>query len=161
MLDRLKNFIAARSDAPGLAGTLDEAKDDAQRDLAAATAALMIEAALQDGEADAGEIETVVALCIRQFGFSEAEAREVVADAEQELSAKNALLPFTRTIKEHADENLRVEIIEMLWEVAYADGELHDFEANLLRRVAGLIYVSDRQSGEARKRVLARLGIAG
>jgi uncharacterized tellurite resistance protein B-like protein len=47
----------------------------------------------------------------------------------------------------------------MMWEVAYADGALHDYEASLLRRVTGLLYVSDRESGEARKRVLARLGL--
>jgi len=52
-------------------------------------------------------------------------------------------------------------VIEMLWEVAYADGQLHDYEANLLRRITGLLYVSDRESGEARKRVLARLGLPG
>ena len=49
----------------------------------------------------------------------------------------------------------------MLWEVVYADGELHDYEASLLRRIAGLLYVPDRESGEARKRVLARLGVEG
>jgi len=47
----------------------------------------------------------------------------------------------------------------MAWEVAYADGELHDFEANLLRRLAGLLYIEDRDSGMARKRVLDRLGL--
>jgi len=53
-------------------------------------------------------------------------------------------------------------MIEMLWEVAYADGSLHDFESNMLRRVAGLLYVTDRESGDARKRVVARLsGEAG
>jgi uncharacterized tellurite resistance protein B-like protein len=46
-----------------------------------------------------------------------------------------------------------------MWEVVYADGVLDDYEANLLRRVAGLIYVPDRQSGEARQRVINRLGI--
>ena len=50
-------------------------------------------------------------------------------------------------------------ILELLWEVGYADGQLHDYEASLLRRVAGLLYVSDRESGEARLRVMARLGI--
>ncbi len=44
-----------------------------------------------------------------------------------------------------------------MWEVVYADGVLDDYEANLLRRVAGLIYVPDRQSGEARQRVINRL----
>jgi uncharacterized tellurite resistance protein B-like protein len=43
--------------------------------------------------------------------------------------------------------------------VAYADGTLHDYEANLLRRVAGLIHVPDAVSGSARKRVLSRLGL--
>jgi len=46
-----------------------------------------------------------------------------------------------------------------MWEVVYADGVLDDYEANLLRRVAGLIYVPDRESGQARQRVIARLGI--
>ena len=45
----------------------------------------------------------------------------------------------------------------MIWEVVYADGILHDHEDSLLRRIAGLIYVSDRDRGDARKRVLARL----
>ena len=53
----------------------------------------------------------------------------------------------------------RVGILELLWEVVYADGTLHDYEASLLRRVAGLLYVSDRESGEARLRVMERLGI--
>ena len=57
------------------------------------------------------------------------------------------------------DEEERIGVIEMLWEVAYADGELHDYEASLLRRVAGLLYVSDRANGEARLRVMAKLGI--
>ncbi len=54
----------------------------------------------------------------------------------------------------------RIELIEMLWEVAYADGVVHDYEHNLLRRIAGLIYVTDRDRGLARNRVLARLGLA-
>jgi len=51
----------------------------------------------------------------------------------------------------------RVRILEMVWAVAYADGSLHDFEASLARRVAGLLHVSDRDSGAARKRARARL----
>ena len=50
-------------------------------------------------------------------------------------------------------------MIEMLWEVVFADGKEHAFEANLVRRVTGLIYVTDHESGSARKRVRARLGL--
>ena len=53
----------------------------------------------------------------------------------------------------------RVELIEMLWEVAYAYGVLDEYEDSLLRRVGGLIYVPDRERGEARQRVLKRLGL--
>ena len=52
----------------------------------------------------------------------------------------------------------RIDLMEMLWEVVYADGRLDEYEANLLRRIAGLIHVGDGDSGAARKRVLARLG---
>jgi uncharacterized tellurite resistance protein B-like protein len=52
-----------------------------------------------------------------------------------------------------------LELSLVVWEVAYADGSLHDYEASVLRRITGLLYVSDRESGEARKRVLARLGL--
>ena len=64
----------------------------------------------------------------------------------------------TNKVKAALDENQRIEMIEMLWEVVYADQALHDFEANLMRRLAGLLHVPDRASGEARKRVLQRLG---
>lgn len=65
---------------------------------------------------------------------------------------------YTKTIKDRFSEKERIEMIELLWEVVYADGELHALESNLLRRIGGLIYVSDRDRGDARKRVLQRLG---
>ena len=49
--------------------------------------------------------------------------------------------------------------MEMLWQLVYSDGELHDFEATLMRRLAGLLYVDDRESGVARKRALEKLGV--
>ena len=52
-------------------------------------------------------------------------------------------------------------MMEMLWEVAYADGELHDYEANLMRQVTGLLYVTDRESGDARKRAQVKSRASG
>ena len=62
---------------------------------------------------------------------------------------------FTSLLRDQFDHEERIEMIEMLWHVVYVDGKIHDHEANLLRRVAGLLYVSDRESGEARKRVVS------
>ena len=69
------------------------------------------------------------------------------------------LFSFTRILRDEYDQEERFKIIEMMWEVAYADGVLHDFESNLIRRATGLLHVSDQESGDARKRVLERLDI--
>ena len=75
---------------------------------------------------------------------------------------KNAgdLYTFTRVIKDKYEPKQRIALIEMLWEVAFADGNVDYYEANLISRVAGLIFVNDFDRGEARKRVMARLGIS-
>ena len=125
-----------------------------------AAAALMVEAARLDENFDADEREAVGRLARRHFGLTEGEADTLIEAAESAHDEANQLLRFTRVVKDAFSAEERVELIEMRWEVAYADGVLHDYEANLLRRVAGLIYVSDRDRGAARKRVLGRLGLA-
>ena len=64
-------------------------------------------------------------------------------------------------VKAAFSQEERIELMEMLWEVVYADGELHHYEANLMRRLAGLLQVSDRDAGSARKRARKRLGLSG
>lgn len=124
-----------------------------------AAAALMVEAALLDGEFSEAEHANIVHLLTTRFQMAPDVADALVTEAE--TAARDAVewQSFTAAIKEGFGHEDRVNIIEMLWEVAYADGELHDYEASLLRRVAGLLYVSGRESGEARIRVRDRLGI--
>ncbi len=158
MLNRIKSIFAAMDSAPDSGGAKAVAGQGfGRKELAAC--ALMVEAAAQDGVIDAKEEEAIRGIAERSFGFKAEEIELLVAEATKAQDEANHLIRFTRTIKDTFDEDERVELIEMLWEVAYADGVLHDYEANLLRRVGGLIYVSDRARGEARKRVLARLGL--
>lgn len=126
----------------------------------AAAVALLVEAAVMDGDFDAAERSTIARLLEERFGIGPGDADEVIAAGERAVANSSQLYAFTRVIKDRFDADQRIRMIEMLWEVAYADGELHDFEANLVRRVAGLIHVADRDSGAARKRVLARRGRA-
>ena len=126
---------------------------------ALAAAVLMVEAARLDGEFDQLERQSIRSLVTNHFGLDEIEADALIAEAESLHDDSNHLVKFTRTIKESYPPEERIAIIEMLWEVVYADGVLHDYEANLLRRIGGLIYVSDRDRGAARKRVTERLGI--
>jgi uncharacterized tellurite resistance protein B-like protein len=152
MLDRLQRLITGR---PPQAQPMPHSFEERQL----AAAALMVEAATMDDTFDAAERERIAALVQTRFGLSPEEARDLVTEAERAAAASVEWHGFTRAIKEGFDHAERLQLIEMLWEVAYADGELHDYEASLLRRIAGLLYVSDRDSGEARKRVVARRGL--
>jgi uncharacterized tellurite resistance protein B-like protein len=151
MLDRIRRLLTVRPPAAQPAAHSFE-----ERQLAAA--ALMVEAATMDDTFDADERARIAGLVQMRFGLSPEEAQKLVDEAEREASASVEWHGFTSAIKDGFDHAERVGLMEMLWEVAYADGRLHDYEASLLRRIAGLLYVSDRESGEARKRVLARLG---
>jgi uncharacterized tellurite resistance protein B-like protein len=137
----------------------DAAATEQVDDVEAAAVALLVEAAVIDGDFDAAERRTIAALPEERFGFDADAASELIAAGERAVESASQLYAFTRVIKDSFDADQRVRMIEMLWEIAYADGALHDFEASLVRRVAGLIHVPDRLSGAARKRVLARLGL--
>ena len=118
---------------------------------------LLVEAASLDGDFDEGEEAVIRELLIAEFGLEDDEVARLIADARARADDSVELYGMTRPIKDHMTPEDRVRIVEMLWAVAYADGELHDYEASLARRVAGLLYVTDRDSGAARKRVLAQL----
>lgn len=149
MLTRLKILFASveTSQEPGV--------DQTQ----IAAAALMVHAAAMDDEFGAEERTTIHRLITSSFALTEAEADELLSLAETAEAEAIDLFRWTQTLKDSLGHEERVALIEKLWEVAYADGILHDYEANLLRRVAGLIYVPDREVGEARQRVLTRLGL--
>jgi uncharacterized tellurite resistance protein B-like protein len=129
-------------------------------ELQLAVAALLIEAACMDGDFGAEERETIRALLTEQFDLEAGEAEALLDEGEREIERAGELWRFARTIKDRYDEAERIHMLEMLWEVAYSDGVLHDFEANLLRRITGLLYVPDQESGAARRRVRERLGLA-
>jgi uncharacterized tellurite resistance protein B-like protein len=153
MLDRIRRLLTGQpSEAQSAAHSFEE------RQLAAA--ALLVEAATLDSTFDAEERARIARLIQDRFGLSADEAADLIAEAERAVSASVQWHGFTSAIKDGFDHAERIQLIEMLWEVVYADGALHDYEASLLRRIAGLLYVSDRESGEARKRVLARLGLS-
>ncbi len=154
MIERIKRLFAA-------AGVERPASSDpsGHDELHLAAAALLAEVALGDSRFDEVERATVERLVRTRFGLSEVDAQRLVEASERAADDASHLLRFTRVIKDNFSPQERVELIEMIWEVVYADGEAHAYEHALLRRIAGLIYVSDRERGAARKRVLARRAI--
>lgn len=121
-----------------------------------AAAVLLAIAARLDGHAASDERESIVRLLRVRLGVEDAEA--LIDEADEAALASTDFYQVTRVIKNSLAADQRAGIIEMLWEVVYADGKVHDYEANLIRRVAGLLQVEDRDAGEARKRVSERRG---
>lgn len=136
------------------------ARRHAVNDLQLAAAAILVEAARLDDDYDVSERRVIDTLLRERFSLDAEEADRLLEAARSATDHAVELYTYTRRIKDAFDEDERIRMIEMLWEVVYADGTVDDLEANLLRRVAGLLYVTDRESGEARKRVLDRTGRA-
>ncbi len=154
MITRIKSFLIER-EARADAGADGHSADQ----LHLAAAALLVEAARMDDTVDPAERDRIAELVRWRFGLSDAEAELLVQRAERACERAVELYGFTRTIRESFADRERIQLIEMLWDIAYVDGTLHDLEASLIRRIAGMLNVSDRDSGGARKRVLTRHGL--
>lgn len=150
MLDRISSLFSGSKEL----GSDDES--ELSKNLAAA--ALLIETAYMDEEFDESERAVISDLVQRRFDLDSADCQDLLVEAESAVVRSQQLYEFTRAVNDRFTPEERIEIMEMLWEVVYADGEVHDFEVSLLRRVGGLIYVSDRDRGLARQRVVDRLG---
>ena len=150
MLDRLKALFL--SDPEADADRASRGDDD----LRLAAVALLVEAACADGEFDAAERHCIRSLIESRFGLSQNEATALLDEATRVVQDSVQILRFTRTIKDRYAYEARVALMEMLWDVIYADGVPDALEAQLMRRIGGLLYVSDHDRGAARQRVLAR-----
>jgi uncharacterized tellurite resistance protein B-like protein len=125
-------------------------------DLRLSVAVLLLEAARQDDTFDARERAAIEKLLSQRFELSGAECAALMAAGEASTAQMVQLHGHTNDIAQQMTPEERIQLIEMLWEVAYADGVLDPEEDLLIRRIAGLIYVTDRDRVLARQRVLAR-----
>jgi len=156
MMDRLIAMFSG-----GNAAGSEQAGRRSADELHLASAALLVEAASMDGHLDEAERLTIRTLLQSRFDLDDEEAGELVEEGCRASASSTQLYGFTRMINDNLEPEERATILEMLWEVAYADGVVHPYESNLVRRVAGLLYVTDHDSGAARKRVVERLRTGG
>ena len=152
MLDRFKAFFEVKQAAGG-----DEAGGHTPDEFHLAAAVLLVYAATADAEFDAAERDRIEWLCEHRFELGHDEAHALIMAAERQVENSVQLLEFTRTIKDGFSYEERIHLMEMLWEVVYADEIVEAHEASLMRQISSLIYVDDRDSGIARSRVRARL----
>ena len=114
--------------------------------------ALLIHAARIDDNYTDVEKEIIKKALISLNAISSKEAEELLEKAEKIEQESNQIVAFTREIKKKSME-FRLKIIEILWKIVYSDGSSDSYESNLIRRLCGLLYVSDKDSGMIKSKV--------
>ena len=109
-------------------------------------AALLIHAAKIDDNYTNVEKEIIKKALISLNAITPNEAEELLLQAEKKEQESNQIIEFTKEIKKKSME-FRFKIIEILWKIVYSDGTSGNYESNLIRRLCGLLYVSDKDSG--------------
>jgi uncharacterized tellurite resistance protein B-like protein len=141
-----------------LLGDDQRALDLREEELRLAAAALLVHASVVDGNVDPEERKKLKDLLKLRFGLEGDELRRMLGEAEAWEQESVDLYSFTSVLCRELDQDGRKRIVEMLWEMAMADGVVHEFENNLVWRSAELLGVSTRDRVTLRKAVEDRLG---
>jgi len=138
MLASVRKFFETRIAQPAEEERDPESREHGYR---LATAALLIEMSRADREVTDDERAAVTDAVQRAFGLPESETSELVRLAEAEARESTSLYEFTSLINAHFDDTEKAHVVELLWRVAYADGDVDKHEEHLVRKVADLIHV--------------------
>jgi uncharacterized tellurite resistance protein B-like protein len=155
MFESFKNFVAEFVD--GEKHPTQFADDDYRL----AAVALLVHAAAIDGDMSQSERDKLHAVVKRRFNLDDALADELIDKATQAEHEAVDLYHFTSLLNRTLDEEGRARVVEMMWEIVYADGRRDELEDNLLWRAADLLGVSQRQRIELRRRIAREAGETG
>ncbi|MEP0707814.1 tellurite resistance TerB family protein [Parvibaculum sp.] len=151
MLDKIRNALKK-----GLTTSGSEPMSPAAKQLAAA--ALLVEAARRDNEFTEGERDSIKRVVTEHFALSGEEASDLLTLAEERQKVPMGESIFTREVAQGFGPKEKEQVIEMIWEIALGDGQLHRLEATMIDILAQEIGVSAAQSAAAKERAAARLG---
>ena len=147
MLKSLKNIFASDQ-------ILNSETENKEIDI---LSGLMIEAANTDGEVTQEELNKISHSLINVFKEDPKVVEISLTKAFENRDNSKSLHYYTSKLnKSYSNEN-KIKLIEVLWEIILADNEIHDFETNLIRRLAGLLYISDVECGNAKIRAGKRV----
>ena len=113
---------------------------------------LMVEAANTDGEITQEELNKISYSLISVFKEDPQDVEKSLNKAFQNKDNSRSLYYYTSKLNKSYSDKKKIELIEVLWQIILADNEIHDFETNLIRRLAGLLYISDVECGNAKIR---------
>ena len=155
MFDAFRNFVAEFVDGD------KHPSQFADDDYRLAAAALLVHAAAIDGDMSQAERDKLHGIVKRRFGLDDGAADELIDKATVAEHEAVDLYHFTSLLNRTLDEDGRARVVEMMWEIVYADGRRDELEDNLLWRSADLLGVSPRQRIELRQRIAKAVGEPG
>ncbi|MEM6987616.1 MAG: TerB family tellurite resistance protein [Pseudomonadota bacterium] len=132
----------------------DPVEDDADQGLRRATAALMIEISRSDMEIAATEKDKIAELVKSTFALDDAELEGLIGDAGEAVENAVSLVEFSRVLVDQLSLDERGRVVDMLWQVALADGSIDRYEDYYIRKIADLLYVSHARFIQGKLRAL-------
>ena len=114
--------------------------------------ALLIHAAKIDENYSDKEQKIIIQAIMSLNNISFEDAEKILKNSEKIEKESNQIIGFTREIKKHPME-FRLKIIEIIWKIVYSDGTNDNYESNLIRRICGLLYISDKDNGIVKLKV--------
>lgn len=126
-----------------------------------AAAALLFHLVDVDGVVDENESAKLREILKSHYNLSDAETKSLIDAAKVRDQEAVDLYGFTSVLKRSTDESERLAIVEMMWQIVYADGYVHEFEDNTIWRVAELLGISSRNRMLLRQKVAESLGLNG
>ena len=115
-------------------------------------AALLIHAAKIDENYTENEKKIIKNVIVDLNEINSNQADELLKLAEKKEGDSNQIIEFTKEIKKYSME-FKLKIVEIIWKIVYSDGINDDYESNLIRRICGLLYVSDKDNGIIKTKV--------
>ncbi len=118
--------------------------------------ALLIHAAKIDENYTQDEKKIILKAIMQLNEINSDEAEKILKLAEKKEEESNQIVEFTKEIKKYPMD-FRLKIIEIIWKIVYSDGANDNYESNLIRRICGLLYISDKDSGIIKTKVKSLL----
>ncbi len=146
MIERLKKLFAA----PG-----EHRTRPGPHELAVAATALMVQLSRVDQEEDEQELRTIVDCAVKAHAVTHEEAQDILQDALAHADDATSLYQFTGQLNNSLDQAQKQQLLEHIWQVAFADGRIDKYEEHLIRRMADLLHLNHREYMQARHRAEA------
>ena len=149
MLDKFKAYFNNNAG--------EETPEEREHHLRLASAALLIEVAIIDQNFDDAEIEAMNQILQNKFSITPKETNELIQLAKTESDDATSMYQFTRLLNDSCDQKQKFKLLEGMWTIAYADGNIDKYEEYMIRKISDLLYMSHSDFIRAKHNVKANL----